>query len=400
MEGCEERQQTVRRARALRLGRAAALSAACLTLNSCDLGQIVARLPVIAPNALTLVPGTGVSSSSARITQAGGPLDPALLVTCTLELQQGRRPTDITVLASFSATPFSDDRSRWLCTVPTGQSASIRPNMRGRMIWQVFSPSGSGDPTLLGEAQGPFTLSGCSNRPAALAAMIAAGRAALPPKITLVPPGSPPGTPAPAPTYTVEEIIASGYIPTHGASSFSGMGVAFVRAGGAGAQVVSNITGMAFDTPMVSRPDLLMFRPSGSATNITDGTFDPPYTLIGVAYAQSIPNANAEPLPPTGAPASDDTRSHMPRPSLACIAHDEWFIHARGIHRHDGGFRVTSDAFVNPFEGIGHNAMWDVHIFISANGTPQVARLVSDVGIPVGGLPFDGSAFFFPTAYD
>lgn len=377
---------------------------AAFALSGCT---VVGSLPVITPGPVSILPGNIINVINATITSNGAPLATTLTAACEIDVQitpDGFEPLTLVAATRGGGTSFS-------CLIPPASSFAIRRNQTVRVRWQVFSPRPGQAPLKIAESPHKSVQLGCDDRAARLAEMQAAAFAALPSKITLVPPGSPPGTPAPPPKFTRDEIIGAGFVPTHGATLFNGMGVAFIRATSAGAGATATISGMDFDRPDVTRPDLLLFLPPIGTLTLTDASgFDEPYTLIGWAYAQTI-TAHKTPLPPTGAPSAIDLfPREQARPVLQCIAHHEWFIHAAGVHRFDGGFNVGptaptvafpgTPAIPLPSIGLPHNALWDVHFFIVPGGTPEVG-IVRRTGPPIGGgILFSPAAFFTPTAYD
>jgi hypothetical protein len=367
------------------------------TLASCDL---IRSLPVISPDFPVLFSRGTSNVLNATIAQRQQPIDPALTVTCLLTLQTG--PNRFDPLPPVTAV--RSEGLRWRCPIPATLSLRIRANQMIRVEWQVTSPNNGGTPLMVAQSQVQETIADCgslANRDRAYRQMQVDAFAALPRKIDI---RDSQGR-LPPPTFSRQDIESSGYVPTHGATSFGGMGVAFIRQEAAGAGAVSMITGMNFGQPQLAKPDLLLFRPNlaGSPNVLEVSNFDEPYTLIGWAYAQTIGSLNATPLPPDGQKADIDVRPEQRRPVLRCVPHHEWFIHADGVHRGDGSFAIGRDVgnFLPPVHPSGlpnlpHNAIWDVHFFINPSGTPDVGIVRS--GLP--GIPVSPLAFYYPTAYD
>jgi hypothetical protein len=357
-------------------------------LAGCD---IVENLPVVTPGPVTIAPGNVTNVLTATITRNGARLPASLIAAC--EIDEQITPTRFRALASITA--IQGPGTSFSCLIPNMVSRRITSAHNIRTRWQVFSPRQGQPPLKIAETPHVETQLGCdaAARTVALNAMRDAAFRALP--LTSLPP-----TAAGLPQWTFEDITRNIYAATHGPVQFEGMGVAFIRKPAAGVGAVASATGMNFGLPNpTGAPDLLLFLPRPGA-NVTDLIPDDPYTLVGWAFAQTITGART-PLPPTGAPAATDPASgQQRRPILTCVRHHEWMIHAKGVHRLDGRFSVgAGSAF-----GIEHNALWDVHFFLSPAGSPagvtEVAITRSRGGLITGGVPFDANAFFHPTAYD
>ena len=377
----------------------AALSlAAAVALGSCD---IVASLPLIDAEQPVLTPGNQLNVLRAAITQRGEPLAGGLTVTCQLTLHTGKDRVE--VLAPAFAVRAGGPR--WTCPITGAQSSRIRPSQLVGVVWRVENQ----ERTPLAESPVLETITGCGtrdNQRRALEAMQAAvievamnGRPVIQPPV---------GQPQLPPRFTRQQLLKAGYIPTHGATAFAGMGVAFIRADAAGAGIGATITGMNFGAPDPARPDLLLMDGNPTAVNRTDvNGYDEPYTLIGWAFAQTIPGGFATPLPPTGARGPIGRQQDFPRPVMRCIPRHEWFLHAEGIHKDDGSFGLGNDPghllpSIPPTGQVAlpHRALWDIHFFFSPTGVPEIGITRSTRQPFVLGLPVAAEAFFYPTAYD
>ncbi len=194
--------------------------------------------------------------------------------------------------------------------------------------------------------------------------------------------------------------------PTHGFVSFAGVGVAFLVNG-------------APSPPVLGSPTLLLFAPTvgSNPSGITEPVIpDPPYTLIGWAYA------------PAYAPGSE--------PVLGCLPREAWFIHEAGYHPPNGGFTPTPPGEPAPgaapgaappwivcapsapppggcppfvgclptcsAPGIPHGRFWDIHLFATPSGTAAIGVVdgTGNAGINPAGGPagagFPPGSFFFP----
>ncbi len=376
--------------------------ATTVALGSCDL---IASLPLIRADQPVLQPGNILNTLRATITQRGQPIDTALTVTCQLTLHTGRNRVE--VLAPAFAIRASGPR--WTCPITSAQSSRIRTNQLVNIVWRVASRNAQGQPVPVAESPVLETITGCgsrANQVRDLQAMQAAAlAAALNGRPVIAPPAGQPQLP---PRFTRQQLFDAGFIPTHGATAFSGMGVAFIRADAAAAGIGSTVTGMNFGVPNPGRPDLLLMDGNPASANRTDvNGYDEPYTLIGWAFAQTIPGGLATPQPPSGARGQSGVQRDFPRPEMRCIPRHEWFLHAEGVHKDNGSFGIGNDPahFVPslPLTGnipLPHRALWDIHFFFSPTGVPEIGITRSTSQPFVLGLPVASNAFFYPTAYD
>lgn len=379
--------------------RCLALSAT-LALSSCD---IIGALPVIRADEPVLTPGPVINILRATITQRGRPIGTAFTVTCQLTLHTGK--DRVAVLAPSFAIRAGG--SRWSCPITGAQSSMIRTNQLVTAVWRVDSRTGQGPPVPVAESALLETITGCGTRANQVRALqrmqTAALNVALNGRTVIEPPVGQPRLP---PRFTRQNLLDAGYIPTHGATAFAGMGVAFIRADAAAAGIASSVTGMNFGTPNAAKPDLLLMDGSPTATNRTDvNGHDEPYTLIGWAFAQTIPGGFASPQPTDGARSQIGLQLDFSRPEMQCIPRHEWFLHAEGVHKDNGSFGIGIIDYVPsiPVTGnppVPHRALWDVHFFFSPTGVPEIGITRSTRQPFVIGIPVSPSAFFYPTVYD
>lgn len=362
-----------------------------LALASCDL---FASLPVIsaAPPAFDF--DNPVKILNADITQRGARLaEPALAVSCEVSLRLG--PGRSTPVTSVPAVQTAGNR--WLCRLPDAFSRTVRRSQVLQFQWLVKSGT-----TNVADTGVIEELLDCDDPAGRMRAEQAAvvGLFADPDNITAA------------------QLMGMGFLPTHGATSYDGMGVAFIRV----ADFVGDIQNVAQRTtaargqlanlrgPALGTPDLLLMLPTGAGAAIEDVRgFDNPYQLIGWAYAKSIGPAEAQPLPPTGAPAGGDTNPVLRRPALRCVPHHEWFLHTAGFHRSDGTFSPRSSPLAASPEDVAarvaapppifHPHLWDVHLFRSEDGIAKFGIVDPTPGAP-GGIASPPNAFYYPRAYD
>lgn len=352
-----------------RLGlRFATALAAGISLSSCD---IIKQLPLVKPDPIGFGSRTVGKVLTATITKNNARLDGAeFTVTCEVSLQlTPGRATGATL------TAVQDPGNSWSCAMPAALDALVHPNQQLNVQWLAAA----GGRTLGDSGVQSATLD-CPSPLAILRAEQAAVLAAFP-----------------APT-TFGAIVAAGFVPTHGAASTRGMGVAFMRMSSVGADVANSLeSAMAnLPAPTFGTPDILLFMPSGSGAAVEDQIPEASYTLIGWAYGQSIRPRSGKPLPPSGGRAALDPRPVQPRPVLPCVPHHEWFVHASGIHHPNGAF--TPAALPPLVPTVFHPDIWDIHFFAGADGTPRMA--VTDPVRTVPGLTSPQNAFFYTTAYD
>jgi hypothetical protein len=181
---------------------------------------------------------------------------------------------------------------------------------------------------------------------------------------------------------TPEQIAGAGYVPSHGYKCFKGMGVAFVLPD------VRTLTGG--HSPQLGRPDLLFFSPNPGASeeDAKEPLFpDPPYTLIGWAYAFEFNPAV--------------------HPRWQCMPFDSWFVHEAGWHLPNGGFIPTPPSEstpgsqvatpplgqLPPIGGVWHPRLWDLHIWRNGNQVPAL-DIFSHTGEPAVGDGFPAGSFF------
>ena len=248
-------------------------------------------------------------------------------------------------------------------------------------------------------------------------------------------PASTPGPPAPDPAALREEqarilarfgsltraqdLLAAGYIPTHGAASIEGVGVTFTRI----IDVPVLLPGAPALPPVLGEPNLVMFAPAAGATDtvavcpvpvppargcpvdlasatrpgtatVTDALWaDEPYVLVGWGYTARIDSGPGATLP-LGAP-----------PELAIIEPAQWFVHEAGWHNLDGTFSIDR-AFKDPphaqhphgppelHVGAPHGRFWDVHLWGDrASGVPVVAMASPT---PIDGITVPPGSFVYP----
>lgn len=346
---------------------------ACLSLSSCDL---VGSFPVIGANPVPFGSRTVGKVLTASITQRGVRMtDPALAVSCALSLRvTPSSATPITTVAAVQGAGTS-----WSCPLPAAFDALIHPNQVLQLQWLVMSGT-----TTVADSGVIESMIDCPNPVPTLMAEQGAVLGAFPAPMTF------------------NQIIAAGFVPTHGATSFSGMGVAFIRASSAGSDLASSAeSAMAnLGTPTFGTPDLLLFVPTGTGAAVTDPLGpDNPYRLIGWAYAQTVRIRSAKPIAPSGAPAAGDARPLQPRPVLPCVAHHEWFQHASGFHENNGGFTPAATPFRIGLPTVFHPDIWDIHFFVGAGGLPRLGILnPSPPAIPGIGAP--ANSFYYTTSYD
>jgi hypothetical protein len=360
---------------------------AVLALPACD---IVKQLPVITADVPQFSTGGPAMALTASITQDNGPIDDALVVRCTVS----RRLTPTRSGPVITLPAQRGPGNRWRCPLTRPVEQQLRRSHQIDYQWLVFSRDGAGQLLKVAETELQTELLDCRTDPqAALLPVMANMLTRFPGDVT------------------VQQIVAAGFLPSHGFASLRGLGVAFVKASD-GASAID----LADAAPVnINEPNLLLFRanPAANTATISDPLLpDEPYRLIGFAYAQAISGRSALPLPPDGRPLTD--RPQQPRPAVACIPHHEWMIHAAGFHMPDGSFR-TGQPPQSPLPGVipelpkavlglRHNALWDLHVFIGT-GRPVIAitdtRRVDGNRVPFpGGLPSPADAFFYPTAYD
>ena len=341
-------------------------------LGSCDL---IASLPVITPDPVLFPSASPIKVMTARITRRGVRMeDTGLTVTCTVSL----RLTPNRVTAPVIVRAIQGSGTTWACNLPAG--FAIRPNQVLQFQWLVSS-----DTTPLADSGRREQMLDCRNP---VRAMIAEQGAVL----------SRFGG-----AMTHEGIIRQGFVPTHGFTSYQGMGVAFIRARSAGTDLVSAASNAMVNlgSPTLGTPDLLLFRPAGGSVTDAGGP-DNPYMLVGWAYAQSIRPFSAQPFAPTGAPAAIDPRPIQRRPLLRCVPHHEWFLHAAGIHRPDGTFapRPTPlPAGLGELPPVFHPDLWDIHFFVGVDGAAKTG-ILNPGGPALSGVAAPANSFYYPTAYD
>lgn len=371
--------------------RAVAALIAWLTLASCDL---LASFPVITAARPAFGIGNPVKILHADITQRGARLDePALAVSCAVSLRL--TPSRATAITSVPAVQTRG--TRWLCRLPDAFSATVRANQVLQFQWLVRSGT-----TTVADTGVIETLMDCDDPVAAMRDEHDAVLALFPDPDDI----------------SSADLLARGFFPTHGATSYEGMGVAFIRV----ASFVGDIGNVVQRTaaargqlanlrnPTPGTPDLLMLKPNGTGFAITEvRTFDNPYQLFGWAYAKSIGPSDAQPVAPSGAPAEGNTNPPLRRPVLSCVPHHEWFIHAAGIHRADGSFAprasplaaTAGDLQANPTAPppIFHPDLWDIHLFRSEDGVAKFGILDPTPGAPTG-IAAAANSFYYPFAYD
>lgn len=346
----------------------AAAAAAAIFLSGCDL---IAQLPLVKPDPIGFGSRTVGKVLTATITKNNARLDGSeFTVTCEVSLQvTPARATGATL------TAVQGSGNSWSCALPTALNAMVHPNQQINVQWLVAA----GGRTLGDSGVQSATLD-CPSPLPALRAEQAAVMGAFPAPMTFA------------------QIVAAGFVPTHGAASTRGMGVAFMRMSSVGSDLAGSLeSAMAnLPAPTFGTPDILLFMPSGSGSAVEDQLPEPSYTLIGWAYGQSIRIRSAKPLPPSGGRAALDPRPVQPRPVLPCVPHHQWFVHASGIHHPTGAF--TPAAVPPPVPAVFHPDIWDIHFFAGADGTPRMA--IDDPVRSVPGLASPRNAFYYTTAYD
>lgn len=181
---------------------------------------------------------------------------------------------------------------------------------------------------------------------------------------------------------------ASYSILTHMYNSLGGMGF-----------TVSSLQGLSAGQPVAGEPTLLLFRPNPKDGPPTDASKpDFPYTLVGWGYtAPYVP----------GQPPSFGND-----PGLKCIKPSQWLVHERGVHPasnwqfialppkeswhgESAGQTIPTAAECHCVMGMDHTRVWDLHIFLGANGIPTVSMF--NPGAPIPGFNVGGGvAFFYP----
>lgn len=339
--------------------------------------ELITVLPVIQEQPVGFTSSSDDMRLVATIQQRGQPISDALRVRCvvSLELTPTVRSPDVTVAGQRMAG------SVWNCPFPDSLRNQVRANQSIVFRWRVLSRDSQGDDLVVAETADRRFLLDCPGGQAA--AMIAENIAV---------------TNRYAGLSTAAEIAAAGFLPSHNFASTRGLGVAFVRASDAPSAVSLASAG----PPILGAPNLLIFMPQ-PGRNVTDVLPDDPYTLTGWAYAQPLRGDRALPRPPSGARDAGDSRPEQPRPTLNCVPHHEWMLHAEGIHLVDGGFhtgltQTLPGGFIVPVLGLPHTALWDLHVWRAPTGSQAVISLFAPVDTPGVSAPAD--AFFYPTVYD
>lgn len=196
-------------------------------------------------------------------------------------------------------------------------------------------------------------------------------------------------------------------VPTHLMVSLNGIGFTMAK----------NEVATGANTVRFGLPDLVVYAPRNRRGNETalqyrialrDGVPDPPYRLIGWAYAQT---------------QRDVTR----RPSLGCVPSKHWFIHEAGFHLANGGFqptppttverirgsnrvvvmgdsRIATNAGISPARPVWHPRIWDLHMWTDPRpgcgfaSCPPLIRITSPVAVL--GLPTPRSTFFVSQTFE
>lgn len=145
--------------------------------------------------------------------------------------------------------------------------------------------------------------------------------------------------------------------------------------------------------PEPGMPAMLNYRPDEDAADDAENGphdgLDFPYVLAGWTYLAPYDPAQ------------------VPTRLLPCVRPAEWFVHERGIHRHDnGGFlpvppveqRYGSAPGAQPLAAeppnYGHPRSWDLHVWMAPSGTPTVS--IRNPGRPISGLDVPPGTFFHP----
>jgi hypothetical protein len=175
---------------------------------------------------------------------------------------------------------------------------------------------------------------------------------------------------------------------THMYDSLGGMGF-----------TVASLQGMMGGQVVAGEPTLLLYRPNPADKDVTDPSKpDFPYTLVGWGYTA--------PYVPGHVPSFGND------PGLKCIQPSQWLIHERGVHP-AGSWQfiplppeeswhgqaaaqtVPTAAECHCVIGMAHPRVWDLHIFLGANGIPTVSMF--NPGTPIPGFDTGGGhAFFYP----
>jgi hypothetical protein len=351
--------------------------AACLSLCGCDL---VRSFPVITPDPIGFGSLTVGKVLTANITQRGGRMaTPDLIVNCDVSLRL--TPSQASPVTRIVATQGAGNQ--WSCALPPSFDAAIHPNQLLQLQWLVRSAQ-----TTVADSGVIETMIDCPNPAGTLAAEQGAVLGAFPAALTF------------------NQIVARGFVPTHGATSFAGMGVAFIRASAA-ASDASNVAESAManlPAPTPGAPDLLLFAPTGPVGAVTDPLIaDNPYVLVGWAYAQTIRPRSGKPTPPSGARAPGllglPAAPAQPRPVMPCIPHHEWFMHSSGFHEASGGFTPAASPIRLGGPAVFHPDIWDIHFFVGAGGVPRIG-ITRPTGPAVVGITAPANSFYYTTAYD
>ncbi len=212
----------------------------------------------------------------------------------------------------------------------------------------------------------------------------------------------------------VQDILAAGYVPTHGATSIRDVGVAFTRI----VDVPVLLPGTPALPPRLGAPNLLMFAPAAGATDtvtvcpvpaspdrpcpvdlravtrpgsptVTDALWaDEPYVLVGWAYTARMDSGPGAAFP-----------RDQP-PTLDIIEPGQWFVHEAGWHNLDGTFAIDR-AFVRPLAGpphphagAPHGRFWDVHLWVGRSTGIPVVSMSSPT--PIDGITVPDGSFVYP----
>jgi hypothetical protein len=219
----------------------------------------------------------------------------------------------------------------------------------------------------------------------------------------------------------IQDILAAGYIPTHGAASIENVGVAFTRI----VDVPVLMPGAPALPPKEGEPNLLMFAPASGATDtvtvcpvpaipdrpcpvdlvaatrpgspaVTDALWaDEPYVLAGWGYTARIDSGAGAAFP-----------LDQP-PTLAFVTPQQWFVHEAGWHNLDGTFAIDRGLIDPPgapshakdgppqlHAGAPHGRFWDVHLWVDrAAGVPVVSM---SSPTPIAGITVPPGSFAYP----
>lgn len=351
----------------------------CGALASCDSqgGVILGNLPVIEP----VMPVWSAGDASFRFqaevrTAAGGEPVPdtvAVSVVFNRALPPGQSP--LPHIAAARRDPANPTRF-------SVDATSFGPYLDTQVVqffWMAESTQSNGDLLRLAESPEQSFMVGCSGN--VTNDQLAAEQTAVLARFGGV--------------TTAANILAMGFVPTHGFACFRGMGVAFIRSDIAVDTVLSDD-----HIPQPGQPDLLFFapNPAAPAAAVSEALVpDDPYTFIGWAYAGVV---GPEPVASRFSP--DNPFSLSRRPRLRCmIPYQEWMIHEAGVHTPDGGFDPEPPGTSHPFEpGISHPRLWDIHIWAdTASGIPRLSILNEPTAgnpSPAAGIVAPEGSFFYP----